>query len=64
VGGGGVSPAPERLSGGRPVDTMRGPATFMPWGWGNEATDPEYPAAVETAVGILRDRARQGKTIT
>ncbi|WP_217142854.1 hypothetical protein [Streptomyces sp. AC627_RSS907] len=26
--------------------------------------DPEYPAAVETAVEILRERARQGQTIT
>ncbi|MEU7083784.1 hypothetical protein [Streptomyces achromogenes] len=26
--------------------------------------DPEYPAALEAAVGILRARARQGRTIT
>ncbi|WP_255953349.1 hypothetical protein [Streptomyces odontomachi] len=26
--------------------------------------DPEYPAAVEAAVEILQERARQGKTIT
>ncbi|NEB00351.1 hypothetical protein [Streptomyces sp. SID13726] len=27
-------------------------------------TDPEYPAAVEAAVEVLRGRARQGRTIT
>lgn len=27
-------------------------------------TDPDYPAAIETAVQILRKRARQGQTIT
>jgi len=26
--------------------------------------DPEYPAAVEAAVKILRKRVRQGQTIT
>ncbi|MFJ1879098.1 hypothetical protein [Streptomyces chartreusis] len=26
--------------------------------------DPEYPAAIEAAVEILRERARRGQTIT